>query len=106
MPTSTNPSYKLTPVDFNPFSADNNALARAGRSGDSLIAHLTPGDYTIPIEKQTPEILSQIKGWMGTEYTHYLAGHPDNPINPDTGFRQFDSESGGEGPGAEGGAGA
>jgi hypothetical protein len=97
------PKYTLTPVSYNPFAADNSAAARQGRNGDTLLAHLTPGDYVIPVEKQTPEMQQTLKSWMGDSYSKFLAGSGNESTNPTTGFREFDSEGGGEGPGAEGG---
>lgn len=66
--------------------------AAEGRGGDSMMAHMTPGEIVVPPEVQTPEVLAALNrafAQMGANPTSYQAGHPDQKINPETGMPEF-----------------
>jgi hypothetical protein len=66
-----------------------------GRSGDELIAHMTPGELVVPADilKQNPEVQELIFAEMrlaGIEDPEsYIVGSGANSINPDTGLPEF-----------------
>lgn len=70
-------------------------LAAQGRGGDSLMAHLTPGDTVIPAEvmaKLPSHIQDAIKTHFekaGADPSSYVAGSPTQKINPSTGQPEF-----------------
>jgi biotin carboxyl carrier protein len=69
------------------------ALARAGRGGDTQIAHLTPGEIVIPKRLQTPQVIAALRraaGASNTPLARLQVGHPRNRINPRTGAAEFD----------------
>jgi hypothetical protein len=69
-------------------------MARMGRGTDSMVAHVTPGDYVIPraIVEKDPAILARIKKSFdeeGADYRDHFIGHEMNSINPVTGQPEF-----------------
>lgn len=67
-------------------------MAARGRGGDSMIAHLTPGELTIPPAAQTPELLGAFARAIteaGGDPEQYIAGSPKQSINPETGQPEF-----------------
>lgn len=70
-------------------------LAAQGRGGDSLMAHLTPGDTVIPaqvMEKLPSHIQDAIKTHFekaGADPSSFVAGSPSQKINPTTGQPEF-----------------
>ena len=63
----------LASADEPPLGDEAQALARAGRGGDSAIGHLTPGEIVIPQRLQTPEVvaaLARTSRAMGAPDTH------------------------------------
>lgn len=70
-------------------------LQSFGRSGDELIAHMTPGELVVPgdILKQNPEVQEMIFAEMrlaGIEDPErYIVGSEANSINPETGLPEF-----------------
>lgn len=67
-------------------------MAAAGRAGDTMMAHLTPGELTIPPAVQTPEVLGAFARAIteaGGDPSQYIAGSPDQSINPETGQPEF-----------------
>lgn len=60
---------------------------RAGRKGDRLLGHLTPGDVVIPKGKVTPELREFLAQHFDVE--RYTAGHEKNSVNPKTGLPEF-----------------
>lgn len=93
----------FTPVDFDPFALAD--AAAQGHGQDRFLGHLSHNDVVVPFEIRTPEINAQLQSILGKRLDRFTVGHPQNSINDRTGLPQFDSESGGDGPGAEGGAG-
>lgn len=70
------------------------AMASVGRKGDTMMAHVTPGDYVIPkdILVQHPEFLVKLKKAMedeGQDYRNHMVGSGFENINPETGAPEF-----------------
>lgn len=73
---------------------NTNIIAALGRNGDSLMAHVTPGDVIIPrdIVLENPEFLTKFKKAMqnmGGDYRTHIAGSGYDSINPDTGQPEY-----------------
>jgi hypothetical protein len=71
-----------------------NQMASEGRKGDTMVAHVTPGDYVVPkdILVQHPEFLVRLKKVMegyGEDYRTHMAGSGFENINPETGAPEF-----------------
>lgn len=69
-------------------------MAKYGRGTDTMVAHVTPGDYVIPraIVEKDPAILARIKKKFeeeGADYRDHFVGHEMNNINPYTGQPEF-----------------
>jgi hypothetical protein len=82
------PSRVIRPVD----NQSIQQAAAAGRGGDSMMAHMTPGEIAVPPQVQTPEVLAALDRAFvakGANPTSYQAGNPDQRINPDTGAPEF-----------------
>ncbi len=70
------------------------AMASTGRKGDTMMAHVTPGDYVIPkdILVQHPDFLVKLKKVMSDEnedYRSHMVGSGFENINPETGSPEF-----------------
>jgi hypothetical protein len=70
------------------------SLAMRGRGGDSMLAHVTPGDVVVPrfIAEKDPSILSRLKKNFeeeGRDYRDHIVGSDINSINPETGMPEF-----------------
>lgn len=68
---------------------------KKGRFGDSMLAHVTPGDLIIPRGRVSPELLSLLSSTLPefpAEY--YTVGNELNSINPVTGLPEFFDDSG------------
>ncbi len=70
------------------------AAAATGRKGDTMMAHVTPGDYVIPkdILVKHPEFLVRLKKAMADEHEDYrthMVGSGFENINPNTGSPEF-----------------
>lgn len=66
--------------------------AQQGRGGDSMIAHLTPGEKTVPPEIQTPKVLATLnKAYKdkGVQPQQFTAGTPQSSKNPSTGLPEY-----------------
>ena len=66
--------------------------AAMGRFGDSIMAHLTPGEITIPIQLQSPAVLKAIREEfkkVGVDPSKFVAGSPTGSRNPQTGAQEF-----------------
>lgn len=65
----------------------------AGRGGDVLLAHMTPGEVVIPAEiANSPEVrpmLEELFASIETDIGMYTVGDPMNNINPETGHPEF-----------------
>lgn len=74
-------------------------MASVGRGGDTMMAHVTPGDYVIPknILVQHPEFLVKLKkvmSDMGEDYRTHMVGSGFENINPQTNSPEFFSFGG------------
>lgn len=66
--------------------------AQQGRGGDTMIAHLTPGEKTVPPEVQTPKVLATLnKAYKekGVKPQQFTAGAPQSSKNPSTGLPEY-----------------
>lgn len=66
-------------------------MAKHGRYGDTMMAHVTPGEIVVPKPVQTPEVVSTIKREMdraGVPLGRYVVGSSQNSINPATGEQE------------------
>jgi hypothetical protein len=82
------PSRVVRPMSNLPI----NQAAAAGRGGDSMMAHMTPGEIAVPPEVQTPEVLAALNrafAERGTSPNSYQAGNSEQKINPETGAPEF-----------------
>lgn len=67
-------------------------LAALGRFGDTVVAHLTPGEITVPKPLQTAKVLATIKKAAeskGADPKKLVAGSPQSSINPATGAPEY-----------------
>lgn len=69
-------------------------MASMGRYGDSMMAHVTPGDVVIPrdIIFENPDFLSKLKKAMekyGADYRTHIVGSGYESRNPDTAAPEF-----------------
>jgi hypothetical protein len=67
-------------------------LEQQGRFGDSMIAHMTPGEIAVPPELQTPQVLATLNteyGKQGVSPQQFQAGNPQASVNPETGVQEF-----------------
>lgn len=67
-------------------------MAAAGRNGDSVVAHLTPGEIQVPPQVQTPHLLNAIRAafaHFGIGPQQFTAGSPQQSHNPATGAPEF-----------------
>lgn len=66
--------------------------AQQGRGGDTMLAHLTPGEKTVPPEVQTPKVLATLdKAYKdkGVQPQQFTAGTPQSSKNPSTGLPEY-----------------
>ena len=84
-----------TPLPEGGIASTISTLKDMGRQGDSLIAHLTPGEIVVPkdILDQNPEVQELIFAEMrlaGIEDPQqYIVGSEANSINPESGLPEF-----------------
>lgn len=67
-------------------------MAMKGRFGDTIIAHLTPGEITIPVQLQSPAVLKAIRDEFmkaKVDPSKFVAGSPTGSKNPATGAQEF-----------------
>lgn len=67
-------------------------MAHLGRFGDQVIAHLTPGEMTVPPQVQTPKVmhdLTQAFHHVGVSPAQFTAGSPASSVNPNTGAPEY-----------------
>lgn len=70
------------------------AVAEEGRGTDSITAHVTVGEFIIPVEVQqmAPELIQQLRAVFeqaGVNPDQFVVGHSANSINPETGMPEF-----------------
>jgi len=69
-------------------------MARYGRGGDTMMAHVTPGEMVVPKEvlRNSPQVargLGTAFRDVGADPKRYVVGSGQNSINPVTGEREF-----------------
>lgn len=67
-------------------------LMQMGRGGDTTIAHLTPGEKTVPPEVQTPKVLATLdKAYKdkGVDPQQFTVGSPQSSVNPQSGLPEY-----------------
>jgi hypothetical protein len=67
-------------------------MAQKGRFGDSVVAHLTPGEVEVPPQVQTPQLmhmLQQAFAKAGVSPAQFTAGSPQSSHNPATGAPEY-----------------
>lgn len=67
-------------------------LAQKGRFGDTLVAHLTPGEIEVPPQVQTPRVLADLRKAFtkaGVNPQQFTAGSPQSSVNPQTGMPEY-----------------
>lgn len=67
-------------------------MASQGRNGDSLVAHLTPGEIEVPPQVQTPQLIHAIQqafARFGISPKQFTAGSPVSSHNPATGAPEY-----------------
>jgi hypothetical protein len=67
-------------------------MGKLGRFGDTIVAHLTPGEITIPIQLQSPSVLKAIReefARVKVDPSKFVAGSPTGSHNPQTGAQEF-----------------
>lgn len=63
-----------------------------GRYGDTIVAHLTPGEIAVPPQVQTPKVLATIKNAFekqNVDPQQFTAGSPQSSMNPQTGIPEY-----------------
>jgi len=72
---------------------DTTPEEQAGRGGDTLLSHLTPGEIVIPKELIETEIdrrkIQSIFDKQGLDINQFTVGHESNSVNPETGYPEF-----------------
>jgi len=72
---------------------DTTPEEQAGRGGDTLLAHVTPGEVVVPMELIGNEIamrkLRSLFEKHDVDMDQYTVGHESNSINPETGNPEF-----------------
>jgi hypothetical protein len=67
-------------------------LGALGRLGDTTVAHLTPGEMTVPPQVQTPKVLATLQKEYhkkGVDPSQFTVGSPNSSINPSTGVPEY-----------------
>lgn len=67
-------------------------MAQMGRNGDSVMAHMQPGEIAIPRQVQTPQLLAMLRqafAQAGLSPQQFTAGSPMASHNPATGAPEF-----------------
>lgn len=67
-------------------------MAQLGRFGDSIVAHLTPGEIAVPPQVQTRKLMETLRSAFkkaGVSEQQFMAGSPTVSHNPATGAPEF-----------------
>lgn len=66
------------------------AMGAMGRYGDTMVAHVTPGELVVPRGRMTPKLMAAWKEAMaGADPQRYVVGAQTNSVNPMTGAPEF-----------------
>lgn len=68
------------------------SLAASGRGGDTTIAHLTPGEITVPPQVQNKKVLATLNKAFkdkGAAAHQFTVGSPTQSVNPQTGLPEY-----------------
>lgn len=77
---------------INPPGSPQAQLAAQGRMGDTLIAHMTPGEIAVPPQVQTPQVKKAIDHAFQQNHidpSQFTAGSPTSSINPATNMPEY-----------------
>ena len=80
-----------------PLTQAMNSAAAAGRRGDTMLGHLTPGEMVIPRSAQTPGMMALFAKHMrskGQNPARYMVGSKFASENPMTGAQEFYDDGG------------
>lgn len=67
-------------------------LGALGRFGDTTIAHMTPGEISVPPQVQTPKVLATLNKEYhkkGVDPSQFTVGSPQSSVNPRTGVPEY-----------------
>ena len=82
------------PLESNDIVGDESPEAQEGRGGDTILAHLTPGEVLIPMamlnSKKDLLMIQKLFDRYEVNMNMYTAGDEENNINPETGYPEFD----------------
>lgn len=84
----------ISPETWQNMTPDAASMSTKGRGADTMVAHVTPGDYVIPkdIITQHPDFLVKLKkvmGDQGADYRTHMVGSGFENVNPNTGAPEF-----------------
>lgn len=80
-----------------PVQGGRGGLAAHGRMGDTMVAHMTPGEIAVPPQVQTPALLAALAQAFkaaGVALPQFTAGSHAASVNPRTGKEEFSFWSG------------
>ncbi|CAM6001447.1 unnamed protein product [Sphagnum balticum] len=86
---SANPN---TPPDPSKLKLTSAEWAQLGRFGDTIIAHLTPGEIAVPPQVQTPQLMRELdKAFRRAKVSvpQFTAGSPKSSTNPKSGLPEY-----------------
>ena len=66
--------------------------AQMGRMGDTVLAHLTPGEIIIPKNLQSPQLMQMLRQVFlqaGAQPAQFVVGAPQAQRNPHTGMQEY-----------------
>ena len=93
MPPQSGPPPQGGPLESNDIVGDESPEAQEGRGGDTILAHLTPGEVIIPMEmlnsKKDLLMIQKLFDRHEVSMNMYTAGDEENNINPETGYPEF-----------------
>ena len=94
MPPQSGPPPQGGPLESNDIVGDESPEAQEGRGGDTILAHLTPGEVIIPMDmlnsKKDLLMIQKLFDRHEVSMNMYTAGDEENNINPETGYPEFD----------------
>lgn len=85
------PGGQITPQQGAQMRLTPQETAAMGRMGDTVVAHLTPGEIVIPKQVQSPELMQMLRQAFlqsGMQPAQFVVGAPTAPRNPHTGMEE------------------